>query len=187
MRSFIAIKLPEEVRNTLAKLQDKLKTQGADVKWVEPVNIHLTLKFLGEINDKQLDKIIKILEEVAVNKKCFQMHISSIGAFPKIHFPRVIWVGLDKGEKETKELAKELEEKISVVGIPGESRPFSSHITIGRTRSDLNRTKLAEDLKTIDFLGGPEFTVSKINLLKSTLTPKGALYEDLKEASLKAI
>jgi 2'-5' RNA ligase len=186
MRTFIAIELPEQIRDALAKLEDRFKKTGADVKWVEPKNIHLTLKFLGEIDDEQLVKISEILEEVTGNKKCFQIRICSIGAFPKINYPRVIWMGIDIGDKETKELARELEKKISELGILKERRPFSSHITIGRTRSDIGRDKLVQELKAVNLLDGKNFTVTKITLFKSTLTPKGAIYEVLKEASLKA-
>ncbi|MFH0826478.1 MAG: RNA 2',3'-cyclic phosphodiesterase [Candidatus Omnitrophota bacterium] len=186
MRTFIAIELPQEIRESLAQLQDRLKQSHADVKWVDPQNIHLTLKFLGEIDAEQLDKIIRVLEQVCLGKKTFQMRLSSIGAFPKMHFPRVLWVSVDKGESETKEIAAELEEKVSIFGVPKEKRSFSSHITIGRVRSNLFKDKLVNDLKMIGSLEGKEFAVTELTLFKSTLTPKGAAYEALKTASLKA-
>jgi len=187
MRTFIAIELPSEIKDSLRRLQEKLKASKADVKWVEPNNIHLTLKFLGEIDDKKLEEIIKIIDDTAKEKNKFQIHISSLGAFPKIDFPRVIWVGVDIGDKETKQIAQELEEKIAKIGIPKEDRPFSSHITIGRTRSSLNREKLAQDLKNKAELNGErlEFYVTKIILFKSTLTPRGPIYETLNETNLK--
>jgi len=187
MRTFIAIELPSEIKDSLSRLQEELKASNADVKWVEPNNIHLTLKFLGEIDDKKIEKITKIIDDTAREKNKFQMHISSLGTFPKIDFPRVIWVGVDTGDKETKGIADELEEKIAKIGIPKEDRPFSSHITIGRTRSSLNREKLVQDLKNKAELGGEklEFYVTKITLFKSTLTPHGPIYEVLKETNLK--
>ena len=188
MRTFIAIELPGEIKNSLSHLQEQLKNAGADVKWVEPNNIHLTLKFLGEIDDKKLEGITKIIFDIAKEKNKFQIHISSLGAFPKIDFPRVIWVGVDIGDKETKQVAEELEEKTAKIGIPKEDRPFSSHITIGRTRSSLNRERLVQDLKNKAELSGVrlEFYVTKITLFKSTLTPHGPIYEVLKETNLKA-
>jgi 2'-5' RNA ligase len=190
MRAFIAIELPREIKDSLVQLQDKLKSSSADVKWVEPNNIHLTLKFLGEIEDERLGRINSILENIAENKIPFHASISSIGAFPRISSPRVIWAGIDEGDKETKEIVKILEERIEKLGIPKEDRAFSSHITIGRRRSGLNIDKLSQSLKTLenDFakrnLG---FNVTKITLFNSTLTPKGPIYEVLKEANLKAI
>jgi len=187
MRTFIAIELPGEIKNSLSHLQEQLKDAGADVKWVQPNNIHLTLKFLGEIDDKKLEKITKIIDDTAKEKNKFQIRISSLGAFPKIDFPRVIWVGLDSGDKETKGIAKDLEEKIAKIGIPKEDRPFSSHITIGRTKSSLNRERLVQDLKNKAELGGEklEFYATSITLFKSTLTPHGPIYEILKETNLK--
>lgn len=190
MRTFIAIELPSKIKESLANVQNKLKATGADVKWVEPQNIHLTLKFLGEIDDKKLSRIAEIMNEIVENNNPFDIRISSIGAFPKIDFPRVIWVGVEKGNKETKEIAKALEDKICEVGIPKEDRTFSSHITIGRTRSTLNRIKLVQELKNLAIgfeKDNLDFSVTKITLFKSTLTPKGPLYEALKETNLKTI
>lgn len=189
MRIFIAVELPKEIRDSLGRLQDELKKSGADVKWVAPDNIHLTLKFLGEVDDEKLDKIIQIIEEVASTNSVYQINITSLGAFPKIDYLRVIWVGVKEGDEQTKKIAKDLEEKIAKAGIPKEDRPFSSHITLCRTRSTLNREKLVENLKNIRENFGKEnlhFSVSKITLFKSTLTLKGPIYEVLKEASLKA-
>ena len=188
MRTFIAIELPKEIKDFLSRIQEQLKTSRAEVKWVEPKNIHLTLKFLGEIDNEKQNKITKIIEDVASAKKSFLLRLSSLGAFPKIDFPRVIWLGIDQGDKETKEIAKELEEKINKLGIPKEERPFSSHITIGRTRSSKNREKLVLALKTLgNNFGGKnlEFLVNKVVLFKSTLTPSGPIYEILREIDLK--
>lgn len=119
------------------------------------------------------------------------MRIFSAGAFPRIDTPRVIWIGVDKGDKEAKKIAKELEEKLQKLGIPKEERGFSAHITLGRTRSTLSREKLTQALKTDadklfrEHSGLLEFPVTKITLFKSTLTPKSPVYEALKEENLK--
>lgn len=188
MRAFIAVELPKEIGQKLALLQEELKKQNADVKWVEAKNIHLTLKFLGEIEDEIVDSLYEIMQEVAKDKKAFSLRICSMGAFPKTEAPRVIWVGIDRGDKEIKEIAKELEEKIYKIGVAKEKRDFSSHITIARVRSSLNRIKLIEALKVLKSKmceNNLEFTVNKITLLKSTLTPKGPIYEALKEIIFK--
>ncbi|MDI6758152.1 MAG: RNA 2',3'-cyclic phosphodiesterase [Candidatus Omnitrophota bacterium] len=191
MRTFIAIELPKEVRDTLSQLQEELKKTKADVKWVSPENIHLTLKFLGERNEKKINQIAQILEEIAKDKISFTTSISNIGAFPKIDFPRVLWVGIDKGDKEIKEIVKELEEKIARLGIPKEDKPFSSHITLGRTRSTLNRQELVQGLNTLSENfpkeTSLEFSITKLTFFKSTLTPGGPIYETLKEIILKTI
>ena len=104
LRTFIAIGLPAEIKAFLGKLQETLKKSNADVKWVKPENIHLTLKFLGEREKKKIDEIIKIIDDVSSEASVFQLEISSIGAFPKKEYPRVIWVGLNEGDKEIKQI-----------------------------------------------------------------------------------
>lgn len=190
MRTFIAIELPEEIKDALAQLQEDLKKSGADVKWVEPKNIHLTLKFLGEIDEIKAQNIIKIIEEIAQGLNSFKARISSVGAFPKLNFPRVIWAGVDEGDEEICKIASGLEQPIAKLGIPKEDRKFSSHITIGRTRSTLNREKLVQELSRLATESGQvnlEFTVTKITFFKSTLTSGGPIYEALNEAHLKTI
>jgi len=188
MRTFIAIELPKEIKDSLAKLQNQLNESGADVKWVEPQNLHLTLKFLGERDEKKVKQIAQVIEKIAQGKGSFQARIASLGAFPGIKSPRVIWVGINQGDSETKEIAKELEEEIAKTGIPKEDRPFSSHITIGRIRSSLNRERLVQGLQELaDDLAGKnlEFCIAKFTLFKSILTPKGPIYERLKDVNLK--
>ncbi|MFA5351315.1 MAG: RNA 2',3'-cyclic phosphodiesterase [Candidatus Omnitrophota bacterium] len=187
MRTFIAIELPQEIKEKLSELQARLKQSEADVKWVEPENIHLTLKFLGEIGEDKLPKIIEIIESTTQNTKQFRLSLSSLGAFPRVEFPRIIWIGINKGDKETVLLAKALEEKIEKLGIPGEERPFSSHITIGRVKGPLNKDKLAKTLKQSgDYFSGKDigFDVTKVTLFKSTLGPGGPVYAALKEVKL---
>lgn len=188
LRTFIAIELSKEVKDLLGKLQDTLKKSNADVKWVKKENIHLTLKFLGAIEKEKIDEIIKIIDSISHNISVFQLDISSIGAFPKKEIPRVIWVGLSQGDEEIKYIAKELENTIYKLGIPKESRPFSSHITLGRVRSPLNRMQLIKQLNILSGnfpQEGLRCKIDKITLFKSTLTPAGPIYEILHESNLK--
>jgi len=187
MRTFIAIELPDQIKDKLAELQALLKKSGADVKWVKPDNIHLTLKFLGEIDEEKAIKVAEIMEDTARGAQQFQINLSSCGAFPKIEFPRVIWVAIDPGDLEAKALSKDLEEKIEKLGIPKEERPFSAHITIGRVRSLLNKDKLIKALKEAEsYFGGKNigFGVTKITLFKSALGPSGPSYAALKEVNI---
>ncbi|MBI4981658.1 MAG: RNA 2',3'-cyclic phosphodiesterase [Candidatus Omnitrophica bacterium] len=189
MRAFIAIELPAEIKSALASLQTQLKTANADVNWVLEKNIHLTLKFLGERDEKKVNSCIEVLSKVANNHNPFTISFSSLGAFPNTTSPRVIWIGISKGETQIKKIAQELEEEIFHAGIPKETREFSSHITLGRTRSSINLNKLSEILKTLgnNSAGNLEVVVKKLTLFKSTLRPKGPLYEIYKEANLKTI
>ncbi|MDP2941155.1 MAG: RNA 2',3'-cyclic phosphodiesterase [Candidatus Omnitrophota bacterium] len=188
MRAFIAIDLPLEIKDAFRLLQEQLKNGRPDVKWVEPKNIHLTLKFLGEISEETSTEIKKIVEEVAKENPNFQARISSAGAFPKIDFPRVIWVGVNPGGAQASKIAAQLEEKIAKLGIPPEEkRLFSPHITIGRLRSNKNTQSLISGLKNAaDTLAGKNlsFLAREIIFYKSTLTPAGPAYEPLSKANL---
>ena len=179
MRAFIAIQLPEEIKNIIGNIQDELKQARADVKWVKPENIHLTLKFLGDIEQDLVNKINSILEGITQKSSSFNLCLSSLGAFPKLQYARVIWIGLTN-DKRVSEIANDLEKDMLKIGLPCESRPFSSHITLGRVRSGLNRKVLVEKLEFLNkdlSFPSPEFKVSSITLFKSTLTPQGPIYE----------
>jgi 2'-5' RNA ligase len=187
MRTFIAIELTPEVRESLKKLQDLLKASGADVKWVEPGNIHLTLKFLGEIDEQQCQKITAVLTDVSKTTPGFSLIINAVGAFPRIQSPRVVWAGISEGSQEAGILACALEEKIAKLGIPKEERAFSAHVTLGRTRSDKGRQQLVQTLMDArdHFAGWPQaMPVSKITFFKSTLTPRGPVYDTIAQTSL---
>ncbi len=186
MRTFIAIEISEEIRNTLAQIQSHLKYSGADVKWVEKDNIHLTLKFLGEISEEKKESVKSLLDSIASQTKPFEITIKDIGVFPKIEFPRVVWVGLDKGSSESKTLAEKIDEALSKIGFEKETRPFTSHLTIGRVKSPKNKEALKEKIQsyspqTIDHR--PQ-TIDSVILFQSTLTPKGSIYTKLHEAKL---
>jgi 2'-5' RNA ligase len=189
MRLFIAISLPKEIKSHLLSLQDKLKAAQAQVSWVKPENNHLTLKFLGQTNQQTAEEVFKIMAETVQDKKSFKAGINSLGAFPNIDYPRTIWAGIGTGKEEIERIARELEEKITQLDIPEESRPFFCHITIGRVKSSLNQLKLSNGLKSLMRSldqEGLNFNVEKITLFKSTLTATGPVYQALKEASLKA-
>lgn len=185
IRAFIAIELNLETRELLSSIQIELKKTRADVKWVKPENIHLTIKFLGNINSDQANEIKKILSEVARENNQFDIDLSEVGAFPKKEYPRVIWVGVEKNKDKVAKIAADLEERIVNLGIPKEDRPFQSHITIGRVRSNDNRADLVDKLKTITLAQKPSLLISKLTLFKSTLSPSGPIYEILSEANLK--
>jgi len=192
MRAFIAIELSDGIRESLARIQSHLKypefssRDSADVKWVEKDNIHLTLKFLGEIAEEKCAKIKSILDEIGKLTKQFEISIKDIGAFPGIDFPRVIWVGLDKGAGESKELANRINEALCKLGFERESRPFAAHLTIGRVRSPKNKEALKEKIASYSLqptVHSPQL-ISSVALFQSTLTPKGAVYTKLHETKL---
>ena len=189
MRSFIAIELPEEIRTILSGAQDELKQTQADVKWVKPENIHLTLKFLGDIEQDLIKKIHPILNEIAQKSSSFSLYLSNLGAFPKLQYPRVIWIGLTN-DRGVLEIANDLEKQLIKIGLPAESRGFSSHITLGRVRSGINRKALTEKLEFLNrnlSSPRPEFKVLNLTLFKSTLTPQGPIYEAIFNCPLQPV
>jgi RNA 2',3'-cyclic 3'-phosphodiesterase len=188
MRAFIAIELPQNIKDHISRLQDKLKKSGADVKWVSPSNIHLTLKFLGEIDEKTRDGVCACLVEIAAHTPRYTVKLGSLGAFPGIQSPRIIWIGLSLGHDQTRSIADQLENNLEKYGIDRETRPFSSHITIGRVRSQKNKDDLVRCISGLESsmkenLG--EFQAEKITLFKSTLLPQGPIYGIIQETNLK--
>jgi len=191
MRAFIAVELPQNITDLLVKAQGILQKSQADVKWVARANLHLTLKFLGDINEEEKDKIINIIKTTSQEYTAFESRPEQLGAFPKEKYPRVIWASLNN-ENQLKKIAQDLEERINKLGIPKEERSFKAHITIGRVKSSKNLNALSEALsENSDFFRNMpaanqnNFVVQKITLFKSTLLKDGPLYEKIYEENLK--
>ncbi|MFH0839145.1 MAG: RNA 2',3'-cyclic phosphodiesterase [Candidatus Omnitrophota bacterium] len=179
IRTFIAIELTKELQEELKDLQQELKKSNIDATWVRPENIHLTLKFLGNITTPRIEQIGSILEDTAKQRKAFYVGLSGIGAFPKLEYPRVVWVGINEGKQETAELAKSLEDKLGEIGFQKENRPFSSHLTLARIRNPHNKDKLKKIVEGISFTSKNKAYINKIILFKSTLTPQGSIYSKI--------
>ncbi len=182
MRTFIAIELSEEIKNELAQIQARLRYAGADVKWVEQQNIHLTMKFLGEVKEDRIEEVVSALNEVAKESKPFEAIIKDLGVFPKLEFPRVVWVGLERGAEESKALARRVDERLEKLGFQRESRPFSPHLTIGRVRSPKNKAALKEKIMATSIEKVLSQRVDSIILFKSELTSQGPIYSKLHES-----
>lgn len=190
MRAFIAITLTQDIKENLFHIQINLNKLGAEIKWVPLENIHLTLKFLGVINETTLKKVINAIEETAQNHAKFKIGLSGAGAFPDTIHPKVIWIGVNEGNNKIKDIACTLEKKIESLGIAREKRPFSCHITLGRTKSSRNIQELIEGLNNLSnnlYKENLSFTAEGITIFKSRLSPSGAAYEVLKEITLKDI
>ena len=136
IRSFIALDLPEGLKKELETLLFSLKKCGADVKWVHPANLHLTLKFLGDVTPDRLPLVKERLTAVAARQKPFFIHCAGLGGFPDLERPRVLWAGADQGESELKTLAASVEAEMSGVGFAKEERDFAAHLTVGRVKGN---------------------------------------------------
>jgi len=179
MRAFVAVEIAnDELINSIAKLQSEINITA---KPVELQNFHFTLQFLGEISEEVSQKIKQALKTIEFST--FKVNFKGIGAFPKMKFPRVIWIGTDeKGANALIDLAKKVENVLSPLGfIP--DKPFKSHITIFRIKNKVGDiSKELEKLKTFEF-GSQK--ISNFKLKQSTLTPQGPLYSDLEEIKAK--
>jgi 2'-5' RNA ligase len=185
LRSFIAIELPEPVRTALSELQNKFKECGADVRWVRPEGIHLTLKFLGDVKEQDVDSIVKLIEGTCRKYKAFNLEIAGAGVFPNKRSPRVLWVGIN-GNGTFKALQNEIDDTMSSMGYEKENRKFIPHLTLGRFRSFKGMDELMEkvELHRDSILGSAD--VNKISLMKSDLGPAGAKYTRVAEIALKS-
>lgn len=190
LRVFIAVDIPAKEKNKLAEIQKTLKRAGAELKLTGPENIHLTIKFIGDIEESSINGLAKCISECLEATKEFGVRIAEVGAFPAENKPSIIWAGLDKGADELKAIHGEINEKLDACGYsPKDDRPFLAHATLARVKSGSNRNKLSqiirESRKDKKLLAWEEFTVEKVALYKSTLTAQGPVYEILKEFSLR--
>jgi 2'-5' RNA ligase len=183
IRTFIAVKISDSVRKTLAGLIDDLKRSHADVKWVVPDNLHLTLKFLGDVDESRVGEVGDTVSQACSGVGPFDMSLAGLGAFPNVKRPRVIWVGIVKGKDILASLSETIEKQLESMGFPREERGFSAHLTIGRFRREGRPGDLADRLSVAFDCG--ECIVDRVYLMKSTLTPKGPIYEELQHFPLK--
>lgn len=184
IRSFIAIHIDDKIKKSLGNLIATIRRFGADIKWVRSDNLHLTLKFLGNIDETQVASISAHLDEIGKRVPPFSFSLSGTGAFPDFRRPRVIWIGL-KGYEPAMRIVSDIDNALTAEGFEREKRPFSPHITLGRVRSLQGIAKLSEELvkyKDIEF--GTQ-DVESFHLMKSVLKPGGAEYSVLHSAPLR--
>jgi 2'-5' RNA ligase len=180
IRAFLAIEMPESLRPGLALVQGELKKSNADVRWVTPGNIHLTLKFFGNVPDDEIETLALAAREAAQSEEPFQLKATVAGAFPSPRAPRVVWLGLGGDVVPLTRLYHKLEKAFSGLGYQPEGRAFNPHLTLGRVKSPLNRDKLAGMLEKLPPLDWPPFAVKELVLFQSVLSPKGSTYTPLK-------
>lgn len=184
IRCFIALELPVQIQETLGKIIGQLKRSGADVKWVDPANIHLTLKFLGEIPESEVLRTGLTINGLKGKFKAIDSGLGGLGAFPSLDSPRVIWAGLAKGGEEIKEIQREVEKLTADITEEEKGRSFSPHLTLGRVRSNKNIMQLKDAIRKADVLQN-DFKITRLVLMKSTLTQEGAIYTELNEVELR--
>ncbi len=188
-RLFLAINLPREIKDKLAHLQQELAHTRAQVRWVRPEGIHLTLKFFGEVPEEMIDTLARLAQETVVQKACgsLRFRVKGLGTFPSLRRPRVIWVGLEGDLSKLLSLQQALEEAFAKLGFVPEDRPFVPHLTLGRVKSGKGLDQLVSIIKRYQaepFALPEEFEVSEIILYQSILKPSGAVYTPLRRIPL---
>ena len=182
IRSFIAVELGDgHILTKMISLQRTLIETGADLKIVEPQNIHATLRFLGEIPVSLVESVCEAMRQIKFQP--FDLELEGLGCFPDYHRPNVVWVGITRGEVELHSIFNQLEPNLRKLGFPPDRKGFSPHLTIARVRSGRNRQKLVEAVEALKDQSLGSITVSRVKLKKSVLTPKGPIYTTLYEVT----
>ncbi len=180
IRSFIAFDINNEaVLQKFSEAQRSLVDSDADLKIVEPRNIHITMRFLGDISSSMIDSIQEGMRKVSFT--AFDCEIKGLGVFPDLRHPRVVWAGMRKGSNELKSVSAQLEPQLRQLGFQADARGFSAHLTLARVRTGRNRLELVRCIQDmVDY----EFGVVRadcLRLKRSVLTPKGPIYSTLRE------
>lgn len=185
IRTFIAVRLPAAARRRLAEVEEALKESGADVKWVSEENLHITLKFLGYVENERMAAVCDAVKSAVDGLRPFDMSLSGVGAFPKPARPSVVWVGVRSGSEELKALAKQVEVAMERIGFAPEPRKFSAHVTVGRVKSAAGSHKLREAIERLRDEPVDSARVSGVAVMKSELYRTGPVYTVLKEFGLE--
>ncbi len=189
IRAFIAIEMANAVRASLSSLQDRLRPdEHPYVKWVDPKGIHLTLKFLGNIVQQQVPQIEEAISQASQAVSPFQLQLGGLGAFPSLGRPRVIWVAMTGDVQRLVTLQKGIDQALVPLGFAIESRPFKAHLTLGRLReraSPEERKRIGELVMATQSEAATAMKVSELILMRSRLTPQGAIYSRIARTELR--
>ena len=188
VRCFIAVELPEEVRDEIAQLQAQLKSVNQPgVKWVDPYGIHLTLKFLGSVDGNRISSITKAMVEVVQGISPFHLKVKGLGVFPNLRRVQVAWVGVSGEIDKLAQLQQGIESALPKLGFASEKRQFTPHLTLARLRDRASleeRQRLGQLITDTKFEPVHNFPVDAISLMRSQLTREGAIYSQIDSVEL---
>ena len=189
VRSFIAIKLPDELKRGLTQLQAQLKLgKQPSVKWVDPYSIHLTLKFLGSVPVDRIGDITGAMEKAAQGISPFHLEVKDLGVFPNLRRVQVVWVGISGEVDKLVQLQQRIESNLAPMGFAPESRPFTPHLTLARVRDQASpdeRQRFGQLIANARFEAAFTLEVESISLMRSQLTREGAIYSRISSVGLK--
>jgi 2'-5' RNA ligase len=184
IRTFIAVEIPEKIISSIARVQEGIKNYGFKIRWVRPESIHLTLKFLGNIEAADTENVGRAVFRASKEYTPLSLQVKGIGVFPGIKRPRVVWVGIT-GQLETLfGLQKTLDKNLEAIGFPKEKRPVQGHLTLGRIKKKIDTNTFIEALDTFGNFETETFTADRVVLYKSELKASGAVYTKLMSARL---
>ncbi len=186
IRSFIAIELPDPIVSAIHKVQKGIKSHGLKLRWVKPENIHLTLKFLGDIHTEDVDGIGEAITSAVGDSPSLSLCGKGVGVFPNLRRPKVMWVGIGGETRNLVTLQKTIDENLENRGFPKEKRAFKGHLTIGRTKGHLNYDRLVAAMREYLEYKTEPFTAREIILFKSDLKTGGAVYTKLVTIPLRS-
>ncbi|MGD0709172.1 MAG: RNA 2',3'-cyclic phosphodiesterase [Anaerolineaceae bacterium] len=190
IRTFIALELPAFVHEELSSIILHLKQEvPSGIRWVPANNIHITLKFLGDVSKNNLAAIDQAVESIAKGHSAFDIHLGNLGAFPNLRRPRVIWIGIQAPDTLVK-MVQEIDQALVRLGYPSEGRPFSPHLTLGRVAQDTQPQELesiARSLSTQKVAVDSPVLMEQVTVFKSELRPSGAMYTPLYRHALKTV
>jgi len=178
IRTFIAAELSDEVRSQICGAIVRLRECLEGVRWVATENLHLTFKFLGNVEPDHLERVLCEVEGVARGSAPFVLSFSGLGVFPNVRRPRVIWVGVDDGSDDLIAIQKAVETALVRRGFPKDDKPFRPHLTVGRVRSKRPTPDLAALLSDIEVRPSPQM-ITHVSVFRSDLTPNGPIYKAL--------
>jgi len=184
IRTFIALEIPEDLRSSLARIQQRFSRAGRAVRWVKPENIHLTIKFLGATTQGQVQQVCRIMDDILAETGSLNVTVTGLGAFPSTQNPKVLWVGL-KGAEQFAGLFQRLDHALAAAGFAPEKRPFSPHITLGRVKDSRIKKTLRGFFDDFSDIHVGDFVLSNITFFKSDLQPTGPVYSVLKTIELQ--
>jgi 2'-5' RNA ligase len=185
LRTFIAIDLARPIRDRLIALQESLTRAGTEVKWVEPENLHVTLLFLGEVDQRDVLSVCRAVTDGCGEFSAFPLSVETVGCFPNPRRPRVVWAGVGAGTQEVCALHDALEPPLLELGCyRQEERKYTPHITLGRVKSDRPTDRLAQALARQAGWKGGDMMVSEVLVMSSELTPQGPVYTVMSRGKL---
>jgi 2'-5' RNA ligase len=186
VRLFLAINIPPDVRHAIAEASAPLRTAAPDLSWIREPQLHLTVKFLGELPDEMAPKIAEALNAVASRNRVVDVEIGGVGAFPNFRRPRVVWIGVTP-EPKLELLHHDVEEACESLGLPIDGKPFRPHLTLARVKSRAVTPDALRDLaraaKAVSF--AQEIVITSIDLMQSELTTVGSRYRLLSSSPLR--